>query len=92
MNMGYEPYLVIERYRMELKYKDLKICIDEVTLLGTFVEIEYQDSDIEMVKEFITKFAITCEPQELYGDIFKKHILDKEFSNEFDNLVKRCIK
>ena len=92
MNMGYEPYLVIEREREELSYKSLKIFIDNISLLGTFVEIEYQDSDKELVKEFIEKFNIVSEPQELYGDIFKRKVLEEEFKEKFDDLVKRCIK
>lgn len=91
MNMGYEPYLVIEREREELSYKSLKIFIDNISLLGVFVEIEYQDNEIELVKEFIEKFNVVSEPQQLYGDIFKEKIKEKTFKEKFDNLVKKCI-
>lgn len=92
MNMGYEPYLVIEREREELNYKSLKIFVDNISLLGTFVEIEYQDNDLDVVKEFIEMFNIISEPQDLYGDIFKRKVLEEEFRVKFDELVKRCIK
>jgi len=82
INIGYKPYLVIEREREELSYKTLKIFIDNITLLGMFVEIEYQDNEIELVKEFIDKFNIIGEPQDLYGNLFKE---------KFDNLVKKYI-
>ena len=35
--------LIVEKLN---EYKDLKIFIDEVDVLGNFVEIEYQDSKI----------------------------------------------
>ena len=92
MNMGYEPYLVIERERVELKYKNLKIFIDEITLLGTFVEIEYQDSNEQELKKFLSKFQITGNEQDLYGNIFKERIKEEEFNNQFMCLVKKFIK
>ena len=83
--LGLKTYLFISRYREERKYNNLHIFIDNVDLLGDFVEMEYQESNYDEVIEFISKFNIENKEQELYGDIFKYNIEnDIEFKKEFD--------
>ena len=40
-----EPYLVLDRYREVRKYNNLLIFIDEFDTIGSYIEIEYQESD-----------------------------------------------
>ena len=91
VNIGYKPYLIIERERTELKYHNLKIFIDNINLLGKFVEIEYQDSNLDEVKKFIDMAKITDDPQKLYGDIFQEKVKEKSFNQKFQNLIKKYI-
>lgn len=53
-----EPYLYINRIRQVRKYEDLKIFLDDIDLLGNYVEIEFQDSkDADKnIQKFIRKF------------------------------------
>lgn len=81
-----KPYLYIDRKREIRAFKGLKIFIDEVEMLGKFVEIEYQEVDNEnsLVEEFKEKVGIKSDPQPLYGDIFKNRIEnDESFKKKF---------
>ena len=86
-----EPYLYINRRRQIRKYKSLKIFLDDIELLGNYVEIEYQDSkNVEVeIEEFKELFDIKGKEEKLYGDIFKDKIdKEKEFQKAYDSLVK----
>ena len=52
--IGMKPYLYINRKRQIRKYKDLKIYIDEVDMLGSFIEIEFQkaQNEKEQIQEY----------------------------------------
>lgn len=91
MNIGYKPYLVIDRHRLELKYKNLKIFIDNICLLGKYVEIEYQDSNTNELNEFLSLSGIDYEEAKLYGDIFKEKVKDESFNQEFQKVIKKII-
>lgn len=91
MNIGYKPYLVIDRLRKELKYKNLKIFIDNILLLGKYVEIEYQDSNKEELNEFLNLIGIGYQASGLYGDIFKEKVKDGSFNQEFQKIIKKMI-
>ena len=80
--MGLTPYLYIARDREVRLYKNLKIFLDDVDLIGKYVEIEYQDSDhtLEEIQSFLDENSIIDSPAPLYGDIFKQNL---ESSNEF---------
>ena len=90
--LGMKPYLYINRYRQVRKYKNIDIYIDEIDMLGDFVEIEYQNTKNEkwQIEDFIEKFGIDCEKQKLYGDIFKEKVKnDKKFQQKLnENLLK----
>lgn len=91
-NMNFNPYLIIDRTRTELKYNNLIIMIDDINLLGSFIEIEYQDSNIEEVNEFIKLIGIENNPEKLYGDIFKEKMNDSNFKEKFDKKIERILK
>lgn len=81
-----EPYLYINRNRQVRKYKGLKVFLDEIDLLGDYVEIEFQDSTNpeEEIKQFKDEFQINTEEAKLYGDIFKEKIETEEgFKEKF---------
>lgn len=83
--LGMKPYLCIEREREVREYKGLKIFIDNVELLGTFVEIEYQNIiDKEtIIDEFKSKVGINGETQGLYGDLFNERMKkEQEFKEK----------
>ena len=92
--IGMKPYLYINRKRQIRKYKDLKIYIDEVDMLGNFIEIEFQEAsnEKERIQEFLRHFNIKNREQKLYGDIFKEKIeTDTNFKAEFEKKMKLFI-
>lgn len=91
---GLSPYLYIDRTREVRRYKGLKIFLDDVKMLGKYIEIEYQESDQaeNELREFLQKFDITSDPQPLYGDIIiAKYRNDQSFKNEFDKKLQNLI-
>lgn len=81
-----EPYLYINRNRQVRKYKSLKVFIDEIDLLGDYVELEFQDSSNpdEEIRQFKQDFQVDAEEAKLYGDIFKERIeTEKGFKEKF---------
>lgn len=85
--LGMKPYLYINRYRQVRKYRNVNIFIDEVDMLGNFVEIEFQNTndEKEQIKKFIQEFGIDDEKQELYGNLFKEKVENDElFRVEFN--------
>ena len=93
--LGMDAYLYINRKRQIRKYKDLLIFIDEVDMLGDFVEIEYQETknEKEQIEEFLNTFNIEDEKQDLYGGIFKEKIESElKFKEEFNNKLNKFLK
>lgn len=91
--IGMKPYLYMNRTREILKYKGLKIFIDNIDILGDYVEIEIQDSinpEKEYI-EFIELIGIKTEPQPLYGDIFKEKLEDIEFKKIFEKRLEDAL-
>lgn len=92
--IGMKPYLYINRKRQIRKFKDLKIYIDDVDMLGSFIEIEFQEAqnEKEQIQEFLSHFNIKNIEQKLYGDIFKEKIeTDINFKAEFERKMKYFI-
>jgi predicted adenylyl cyclase CyaB len=92
--LGMKPYLYMNRSREILEYKGLKIFIDDIELLGKFVEIEYQDIENykAILDEFLKLVGINSKEQPLYGDIFKNLIeKNNSFKNEFENKLKEFL-
>ena len=89
-----QPYLYINRNRQVRKYKSLKIFLDDIELLGNYVEIEYQYSKNEEVEieEFKELFDIKGKEEKLYGDIFKDKIdKEKKFQKKFTEKLETFI-
>ena len=89
-----KPYLYINRNRQIRKYKTLKIFLDDIELLGNYVEIEYQNSKNakEEIEEFKKIFEIKGKEEKLYGDIFKDKIdKEKEFQKKLTKGLEKSI-
>ncbi len=87
--LGLKPYLLLDRIREERETDDFILALDEVSMLGKFVEVEFKDvnntNNIKNLQIFLKSCGITSEPQKLYGDIFKEKIEnDKNFKFEFE--------
>lgn len=93
--LGMKPYLYMNRYREILEYRGLKIFIDDIELLGQYIEIEYQDvkKPSEILADFMNKSGIhNAMKQPLYGDIFREKIEDDEdFAKKFEEIMKNII-
>ena len=94
--VGMEPYMFLKRFREVRKYKNLKIFIDQIEILGNYVEIEYQDSPngLEELKDFLNVIKITnSTQQELYGDIICKQLqTDPSFNKIYNEALNKIIK
>lgn len=92
---GITPYLYINRMRTSFTHGNLKIDLDDVELLGKFVEIEYQDSNnaSQELEEFKKICNINSEPADLYGTlIFNKQKTDPTFNDEYNKRLNDLIK
>lgn len=84
--LGLSPYLYINRKREVREIKQAKIFIDEIELLGTFVEFEIKDEfEFSSLEEYLKLNNIKNNPEKLYGDIFKDKIQNNEFKIKFEN-------
>ena len=83
--LGYEMYLVLDRYREIRKYNNLILYIDKFEDIGNYLEIEYQNTTILEAYEFINDLNLDKELQDKYGDIvYKKLNNDEDFSQEYN--------
>lgn len=76
----------LDRYREVRKYNNLLIFIDEFDTIGSYIEIEYQDSDNDEAYKFIELLDLDNKEQDKYGDIVRNLI------SSDDNLKKKMIK
>ncbi|MDH4330740.1 MAG: class IV adenylate cyclase [Candidatus Moranbacteria bacterium] len=82
--MGYHEVLNISKTRIKCTHKDMKICLDEVDRLGTFVEVEKMttEDDTEKVKkelfEFLETLGIKKEDQIFKGYATMLYELDNK--------------
>lgn len=92
--LGMKPYLYMSRNREILEYNGLKLFIDQIDMLGTYVEIEYQDTENanEKMLNFMELLGINYEPAPLYGDIFKELLQYDDFRNEFNKNLNDFLK
>lgn len=92
--IGMRPYMFLNRYRETRKFKGLKIFIDEIDIVGDYVEVEFQDSTDAKneLLEFLKLVGIKGPEQDLYGDIIKKRLqTDKEFANKYTSALNDVI-
>lgn len=88
--LNMEPYLVLDRYREVRKYNNLLIFIDEFATIGSYVEIEYQESDKDEAYKFIELLGLNNEEQDKYGDIVKNLISnDENFKNSMIKMLEK---
>lgn len=80
--LDYEEAFTVEKKRELYKYKSFEICLDDVSKLGLFAEIEYSSKDgsdtaeaLEKCKELLNKIApnAVLEPKK-YGDLMQELI------------------
>lgn len=93
--LGMKPYLYIKKTRQEMEYKGLKIFIDNVEMLGDYIEIEFQNiyDYKKILNEFLKLAGIKSNTEPLYGDIFKNKILaDSKFKELFNKKIEEYIK
>lgn len=87
-NIGLEPYLYINRTREVRKIDIAKVYIDELDLLGTFVEFELRDGyEFEDLEEYLNNTGIENNPEKLYGDIFKERMKEPEFNEKLNKAI-----
>ncbi len=58
--LGYSPCLCLEKKRTEYTLNDCLICLDQVALLGSFIEIEGPDEPA--IKAIIDRLSLTSIP------------------------------
>jgi len=82
--LGFEAYLILDRYREIRKYNNLLLYIDKFEDIGNYLEIEYQESDKKEALKFIKDLKLSLELQDKYGDIvYKKLKEDDNFKNNY---------
>ena len=92
--IGMKPYLYLNREREVRKYGNLNVFIDNLDLLGTYVEVELQESQNpeNELKEFLQKVGIKDERENIYGDIFNEKLEnDEKFKLKFEQNLKKLI-
>lgn len=93
-SIGMKPYMYMRRTREILEYKGLKLFIDDIELLGKFVEIEFQDitNAKEILEDFLKEINITTDKQPLYGDILNNLLKNnEEFKKEYQEKLQKFI-
>lgn len=70
--MGYHKAVSVYKTRTKTKYKDMEICLDEVDVLGAFIEVEkITEGDGEIVQEelftFLETVGVARSDREIHG-------------------------
>lgn len=84
--LNMKPYLILDRYREVRKYNGLLIYIDEFDTIGSYVEIEYKESNKDEAYNFIELLGLNNKEKDKYDDIIRNLI------SSDDNLKKKMIK
>ena len=88
LNIGLKPYLYINRTREVREIDIAKVFIDDLELLGSFVEFEMKDGyTFEDLENYLNEVGIENKPEKLYGDIFKDKIKEPEFSDKLNKAI-----
>ena len=76
--LGFKEAAVVEKHRKTYVLADIEIAIDEVTNLGSFVELEIQDADLEDAKsrlfELMEKLGLRKTIRSSYLELLEKGI------------------
>lgn len=88
-----KPYLILDRYREVRKYNNLLLFIDEFDTIGSYIEIEYQNSSKEEAIKFIDLLNLNKIQQKKYGDIVKQMISDDDsFGDKMNEILQKYSK
>lgn len=78
--LGFDYVLVMEKYRIELTYKNSHVCVDEMPF-GFYVEIEGEEAEINLIAQ-----ELGFKPEEkiivTYWDLFEDWKKDKRITNQ----------
>lgn len=83
--MGYKIAVQRKKERSHVKYKDLEICLDEVSGLGSFIEIEKiteenPDAVLKELKDVLVSLGVSMEDEVTKGyDILQ---IEKEYPEQ----------
>ena len=89
LNIGLKPYLYINRTREVREIEIAKVFIDDLELLGSFVEFELKDGyTFDDLGRYLNDIGIENTPEKLYGDIFKEKIKDPTFNEKLTKAIK----
>ena len=87
-NIGLQPYLYINRTREIRKIDIAKVYIDDLEILGTFVEFELEEGyEFKDLEKYLSEIGIENNPEKLYGDIFKERTKEPEFNEILNNAI-----
>lgn len=92
--IGMLPYMYMKRNREILDFKGLRIFLDDIDILGKYVEIEYQqvENSKEKIKDFLNTTGIIDDPQPLYGDIINLKLkTDNKFKDKYSKKMRSFI-
>ena len=88
VNIRLKAYLYINRIREVREIDIAKVFIDDLELLGSFVEFEVKDGyTFDNLENHLRDVGIENKPEKLYGDIFKEKIKEPEFNEKLNKAI-----
>lgn len=80
--------MYINRIREVREIDVAKVYIDELEILGNFVEFELKEEyEFKDLDEYLKRIGINSKPEKLYGDIFKEKAKDPKFNEILNNTI-----
>lgn len=85
--LGYLPMVTVNKNRRKGTYKNWEICLDEVTDLGTFIEVEQMaehDEDVEPIQQELMGFlrSLAIEEQDQLVKRYDIQMIEQNFSTK----------
>ena len=69
--LGWQKVVTVDKVRLESKTKDYTICIDEVAMLGLFIELEVLTEDSADVKDIQQQMCNFLKNLNIEGELWK---------------------
>lgn len=69
--LGWQKVVTVDKVRLESKTKDYTICIDEVAMLGLFIELEVLTEDSADVKDIQQQMCNFLKNLNIDGELWK---------------------
>lgn len=69
--LGWQKVVTVDKVRLESKTKDYTICIDEVAMLGLFIELEVLTKDSADVKDIQQQMCNFLKNLNIDGELWK---------------------